>query len=76
MKTDSPRFKLIQLRVKRIINNSLNSQRAARPVLGRCLFDSVFRPLPLFRISRPKMFIIFKFDFLTNGVLRFFMRFL
>ena len=53
----------------------LNSQGAATPVSGWCLFDSVFRPLPLFRISRPKMFIIFKFDFLTNGQLRFFLWF-
>ena len=49
-----------------------NSQPAARPVLWRCLFESVFRSLPLFRISRPKMFIIFKFDFLADGELRFF----
>ena len=52
-----------------------NSQGAATPVSGWCVFDSVFRPLPLFRISRPKMFIMFKFDFLTNGELRFFLWF-
>ena len=53
----------------------INSQGAATPVFGRCVFDSFFRPLPLFKISRPKMFIILKFDFLTNGKLRIFQLF-
>ena len=44
----------------------LNSQGVARPVSGRCDFDSIFRPLPLFRITRPKMFIILNFGFQTN----------
>ena len=40
----------------------INSQADARPVSGRCNFDSVFRPLLLFRNSWPKMVIILKFD--------------
>ena len=54
---------------------NFNSQRAATPVFGRYVFDSFFRPLPLFKIFRPKKFIIFKFDFLTDGELRIFLWF-
>ena len=49
-----------------------NSQADARPVSGRCNFDSVFRPSSLFRNSWPKMVIILKFYFLTNGERGFF----
>ena len=40
-----------------------NSQADARPVSGRCNFDSFFRPLSLFRNSRPKMVVIRKYIF-------------
>ena len=44
-----------------------NSQADARPVSGRCNFDSVLHPLSLFRNSWQKMVIILKFVFLKNG---------